>query len=145
VAVLLPGTLTFLGKARQAPARAMVESGAIVALATDFNPGTSPTGNLPLIMALAVGQARLQPEEAFIGATINAACALGEGAERGRIHVGGPADLVVWNCRDVRELSYWYGMPLAWQVYAGGRPCHGSGGGISSAKSGVEPLSPRIS
>jgi imidazolonepropionase len=145
VAVLLPGTLTFLGKTGQAPARAMLDAGAIVALATDFNPGSSPTGNLPLIMALGVGQARLQPAEAFMGATVNAACALGEGAERGRILVGGPADLAVWNCRDVRELSYWYGMPLAWRVWAGGRPCHGLNGGISSPVWGSEPLSPGIS
>ncbi len=145
VAVLLPGTLIFLGKTRQAPARVLVESGAILALATDFNPGSSPTGNLPLILAFAVSQQKLQPEEAFIAATINAACALGEGATRGRIVTGGPADLVVWNCRDVRELCYWYGMPLAWRVYAAGRPCHGGEGGISSAGLGADPLSPRIS
>lgn len=145
VAVLLPGTLVFLGRTRQAPARVLVESGAILALATDFNPGSSPTGNLPLILALAVGQQRLQPEEAFIAATVNAACAVSEGETRGRLVQGGPADLVVWNCRDVRELCYWYGMPLAWRVYAAGRPCHGGDAGISSAGSGAEPLSPRIS
>ena len=145
VAVLLPGTLLFLGKTRQAPARVLLEAGAIVALATDFNPGSSPTGNLPLILALAVSQARFQPEEAFLAATVNAACAVGEGGERGRLAPGGPADLVVWNCRDVRELCYWYGMPLAWRVYAAGRPCHGDEAGISSAGSGAEPLSPRIS
>ncbi len=145
VAVLLPGTLTFLGKSKQAPARALLEAGAVVALATDFNPGSSPTGNLPLILALAVSQARMQPAEAFIAATVNGACAAGEGASRGRLVAGGPADLAIWNCRDVRELSYWYGMPLAWQVYAAGRPCHGLSGGISSAGSGAEPLSPRIS
>ena len=142
VAVLLPGTLTFLGQARQAPARALVDAGAIVALATDFNPGSSPGGNLPLTMALAVSQGRLQPEEAFIAATVNAAHAVGLAAERGRVAVGLPADVVVWNCRDVRELAYWYGMPLAWRVYASGRPCHGPGPGISSAGSVGRPLSP---
>ena len=145
VAVLLPGTLTFLGRNRQAPARALVDAGAVVALATDFNPGSSPTGNLPLIMALGVSQGRLQPEEAFLAATVNAACALGEGGEKGRVFEGGPADLVVWNCRDVRELSYWYGMPLAWRVWAGGHACGAVGAGISSADSVSEPLSPRIS
>ena len=145
VAVLLPGTLTFLGKSKQAPARALADAGAVVALATDFNPGSSPTGNLPLVMALAVSQARLQPEEAFLGATVNAACALGEGESRGRIYQGGPADLVVWNCRDLRELSYWYGMPLAWRAWASGRPCGGIAAGISSADPVTEPLSPRIS
>jgi imidazolonepropionase len=142
VAVLLPGTLMFLGQTRQAPARALVDAGAIVALATDFNPGSSPGGNLPLMMALAVSQARLQPEEAFIAATVNAAHAVDLSEERGRVAVGLPADLVVWNCRDVRELAYWYGMPLAWRVYASGRPCHTQGPGISSAGSGGRPLSP---
>jgi imidazolonepropionase len=145
VAVLLPGTLTFLGKSRQAPARALVEAGAIVALATDFNPGSSPTGNLPLILALAVSQARLQPEEAFLAATVNGSWALGEADARGRVAPGAAADLVVWNCRDLRELCYWYGMPLAWRVYAGGRPCQAPAAGISSAGSTAAPLSPPIS
>ena len=145
VAVLLPGTLLFLGQARQAPARALVDAGAVVALATDFNPGSSPGGNLPLMMTLAVSQARLQPEEAFLAATANAAHAVGLSAERGRVAVGLPADLVVWNCRDVRELAYWYGMPLAWRVYASGRPCHGPGAGISSPGSVGSPLSPPLS
>ena len=145
VAVLLPGTLAFLGQARQAPARALVDAGAVVALATDFNPGSSPGGNLPLMMALAVSQGHLQPEEAFLAATVNAAHAVGLAAERGRVAVGLPADVVVWNCRDVRELAYWYGMPLAWRVYASGRPCHGPGPGISSAGSVGRPLSPLLS
>ena len=145
VAVLLPGTLMFLGRTRQAPARALVDAGAAVALATDFNPGSSPGANLPLMMALGVSQAHLQPEEAFIAATANAAHALGLAAEKGRVAVGLPADLVVWNCRDVRELAYWYGMPLAWRVYASGRPCHGPGPGISSAGSPGGPLSPPLS
>ncbi len=142
VAVLLPGTLTFLGKPRQAPARALLAAGAVVALATDFNPGTSPTGNLPLILALAVSQARMQPEEAFLAATVNAAAALGLAGERGRLAAGARADVVVWNARDVRELCYWYGMPLAWRVYAAGRPCHRPAAGLSSAGSDAEPLSP---
>jgi imidazolonepropionase len=122
-----------------------VDAGAIVALATDFNPGSSPGANLPLMMALAVSQARLQPEEAFIAATANAAHAVGLAAEKGRVAVGLPADLVVWNCRDVRELAYWYGMPLAWRVYASGRPCHAPGPGISSAGSPGGLLSPPLS
>ncbi len=142
-AVLLPGTMVFLGRGRQAPGRALLDAGAIVAVATDFNPGSSPSANLPLMMALAVSQAGLQPEEAFVAATVNAAHALRlEG--RGRLAVGGIADLVVWNCRDVRELAYWYGIPLAWRVYAAGRPCHGGGGGISSAGYG-RPMSPPLS
>ena len=142
VAVLLPGTLTFLGKTRQAPARALLDAGAVVALATDFNPGSSPSANLPLIMALAVSQARFQPEEAYLAATANAAAAAGLAASHGRLAAGTRADVVVWNCRDVRELCYWYGMPLAWRVFAAGRPCHGVGPGLSST---ARMLSPRIS
>lgn len=141
VATLLPGTLLFLGRTRQAPARNLLDAGAIVALATDFNPGSSPTANLPLVLALAVSQARMQPEEALLAATANAAHALGLADGRGRLTVGGPADLVVWNCRDPRELCYWYGMPLAWRTYASGRPCHGGEPGISSAFSIAGPLS----
>jgi imidazolonepropionase len=144
-AVLLPGTLLFLGKARFAPARALMDAGAVVALATDFNPGSSPTANLPLIMALAVSQTRMQPEEAFLAATVNAAAALGLEADAARLVPGGRADVVVWNCRDLRELAYWYGMPLAWRVYAAGRPCHPGGPGISSRGSGGSPLSPPMS
>jgi imidazolonepropionase len=83
VAVILPGTLMFLGKARHAPARALVDAGAVVAVATDFNPGSSPSANLPLMMALAVSQARLQPAEAFAAATVSAARAVGRGPMAG--------------------------------------------------------------
>jgi len=144
-AVLLPGTLVFLGRTRQAPARALLDAGAIVALATDFNPGSSPSANLPLMMALAVSQAHLQPEEAFVAATANAAHAIRLGDGRGRLVVGAPADLVVWNCRDVRELAYWYGIPLAWRVYASGSPCLGGGWGLSSPGSAGTLLSPPMS
>lgn len=142
VAVLLPGTLVFLGQARHAPARALVDAGAVVAVATDFNPGSSPSANLPLMMALAVSQARLQPAEAFAAATVNAASALGRGTEGGRIRKGGAADVVVWNCRDPRELAYWYGMPLAWRVFAAGFACHAPEPTVSFSGWRSEPLSP---
>ena len=145
VAVLLPGTLLFLGKAGQAPARALVDAGAVVAVASDFNPGSSPSANVPLMMTLAVSQARLQPEEAFAAATVNAACAVGRGSGLGRIRAGGPADVVVWNCRDVRELAYWYGMPLAWRVFAAGSACLGLGRVVSSAGYEFDPLLSPIS
>jgi len=145
VAVLLPGTLLFLGKARQAPARALVDAGAVVAVASDFNPGSSPSANVPLMMTLAVSQARLQPEEAFAAATVNAACAVGRGSDLGRIRAGGPADVTVWNCRDVRELAYWYGMPLAWRVFAAGSACLGLGRVVSSSGYELDPLSSPIS
>ena len=77
VATLLPGTLMFLGKDRQAPARTLIDRGAAVALATDFNPGTSPTPNFPLILTLAVSQLRMSAAEAVLAATVNGAAALG--------------------------------------------------------------------
>jgi len=141
VAVLLPGTLLFLGRTRQAPARALVDAGAVVALASDFNPGSSPSANVPLMMTLAVSQARMQPAEAFAAATVNAAAALGRGRDGGRLRVGGPADVTVWNCSDPRELAYWYGMPLAWRSYASGVACLGPDRAVSSQGCELGPLS----
>jgi imidazolonepropionase-like amidohydrolase len=80
-----------------------------------------------------------------VAATANAAWALGLPSDAGRLVSDGRADVVVWNCRDWRELAYWYGMPLAWRVYAAGHPCHGPEAGLSSIRSGVSPLSPRSS
>jgi len=142
VAVLLPGTLMFLGRGRQAPARALLDAGAVVALASDFNPGSSPGANVPLMMTLAVSQARMLPEEALAAVTVNAACALARGDELGRIRVGGPADITAWNCRDPRELAYWYGMPLAWLTVSRGSACITYGRGISSQGCELSPLSP---
>ncbi len=144
VAVILPGTLVFLGRATHAPARALVDAGAVVALASDFNPGSSPSANVPLMMALAVSQARLQPAEAFAAATVHAAAAVGR-ADGGRLRVGASADVVAWNCRDPRELAYWYGMPLAWRVFAGGFACHASDRAVFSTTCGLRPLSPPAS
>ena len=109
VATLLPGTLLFLGKERQAPARALLERGAAVALATDFNPGTSPTPNFPLILTLAVSQLRMSVAEAVLAATVNGAAALGLAGETGQIAAGFRADLALFEIEDVRELPYWYG------------------------------------
>lgn len=109
VATLLPGTMLFLGKDRQAPARTLISSGAAVALATDFNPGTSPTPNLPLILALAVSQLRLTVSEAILAATVNGAAALDLAHEAGQIAPGFSADLALFEMDDVRELPYWYG------------------------------------
>lgn len=109
VATLLPGTLLFLGKERQAPARELLERGAAVALATDFNPGTSPTTNFPLMLTLAVSQLRMSAAEAVLAATVNGAAALGMAAETGQLAPGFRADLALFEIEDVRELPYWYG------------------------------------
>lgn len=124
VATLLPGTMLFLGKDRQAPARALIEAGAAVALATDFNPGTSPTTNFPLILTLAVSQLRMSVSEAILAATVNGAAALGIADRVGQIAPGFSADLALFDCDDVRELPYWYGDNRCRATWVRGRPCH---------------------
>lgn len=109
VATLLPGTMMFLGKSAHAPARQLIEAGAAVALATDFNPGTSPTPNFPLILTLGVSQLRLSVAEAMLAATVNGAAALDMATETGQIAPGYSADLALFDVRDVREIPYWYG------------------------------------
>jgi imidazolonepropionase len=128
VATLLPGTMMFLGKDRQAPARALVDAGAAVALATDFNPGTSPTTNFPLILALGVSQLRLSAAEAMIAATVNGAAALGRADQVGQIAPGFSADLALFDAADARELPYWYGEQLCVASWVRGRRCHPAGG-----------------
>ena len=120
VATLLPGTMFFLGRVRQAPARAMIEAGCAVALATDFNPGTSPTVNLPLIMTMGVSQLRMSVAEVLIATTVNGAAALGLAGETGQIAPGFCGDLALWDCEDVREIPYWYGERRCAAAWAGG-------------------------
>ena len=127
VATLLPGTLLFLGKERQAPARALLERGAAVALATDFNPGTSPTPNFPLILTLAVSQLRMSAAEAVLAATVNGAAALGMAAETGQIAPGFRADLALFEIEDIRELPYWYGDHRCLGTWVDGRPAWNGG------------------
>jgi imidazolonepropionase len=124
VATLLPGTMLFLGKAKQAPARALIDAGAAVALATDFNPGTSPTVNFPLMLTLGVSQLRMSVSEALTAATVNGAAALGLAAETGQIAPGFSADLALFAIGDVRELPYWYGARLCVGSWKAGAPCH---------------------
>lgn len=123
VAVLLPGTMSFLGKRRQAPARQLVEAGAAVALATDFNPGSSPTIGLPLVMSLAVSGLGLRHAEAVLAGTVNGAAALGLAGERGQIAPGFAADLVCCAVGDWREVAYWVGANLVTAVWTGGFAC----------------------
>jgi imidazolonepropionase len=124
VATLLPGTMLFLGKRDHAPARRMIEAGCAVALATDFNPGTSPTTNFPLVLTLAVSQLGLSVAEALIAGTVNGAAALGLADRVGQLAPGHAADLALWGVRDVRELPYWYGAALCKASWARGKPCH---------------------
>lgn len=124
VATLLPGTMLFLGKAKQAPARALIDAGAAVALASDFNPGTSPTVNFPLMLTLGVSQLRMSLAEVLIAATVNGAAAVGIAGEVGQIAPGFAADLALFAIADVRELPYWYGARLCVGSWKAGAPCH---------------------
>ncbi|MEO8620682.1 MAG: imidazolonepropionase [bacterium] len=124
VATLLPGTMLFLGKTSQAPARQFIDAGVPVALATDFNPGTSPTTNFPLILTLGISQLRLSAAEAFVAGTVNGAAALGIAAQVGQLAPGFSADLVLWNASDVREIPYWYGAGRCRASWTRGKPCH---------------------
>ena len=124
VATLLPGTLLFLGKTAHAPARRLIDAGVPVALATDFNPGTSPTTNFPLILTLGVSQLRLSVAEAMIAGTVNGAAALGQAGQVGQLAPGFSADLALWAVDDLRALPYWYGAGRCRASWARGKPCH---------------------
>lgn len=123
VAALLPGTMLFLGRGRQAPARALIEAGAAVALATDFNPGTSPTVNLPLILTLGVSQLHMSASEVLLAATVNGAAALGLADRIGQISPGFSADLALFEIEDLRELPYWYGERRCMGTWLRGKTC----------------------
>jgi imidazolonepropionase len=109
VATLLPGANFHLGLTNHAPARGLIEAGAVVALATDFNPGTSPTLNLQFILSLACTAMRLTPAEAISAATLNAAYALRRADRLGSLEPGKQADLAVMDVGDYREIPYYFG------------------------------------
>jgi imidazolonepropionase len=124
VAVLLPTVTWFLGLAAHEPARQLVEAGVPVALATDFNPGTSPIPSLPLVMSAAVTTLRLAPSEALVATTVNAAAALGL-ADRGALVPGMRADLVAWDVPTHAQIPYWAGADLVRSVVVEGRVVRG--------------------
>jgi imidazolonepropionase len=125
-AVMLPTTSLFLAKYGYAPARKMVDAGVRVALGTDFNPGTSMTGNLQLAMHLACSQLKLTPAEALVAATLNSAHACGVAASKGSIELGKSADVVLWNVLHHDELTYQFGFNQAKTVIRAGRIVHAS-------------------
>jgi imidazolonepropionase len=112
MAVLLPGAAFHAGCSRYAPARQLIDAGAAVALATDFNPSTSPTYSMQMIVALACAQMRMTPEEAICAATFNAACAIGCEQRVGSLEAGKSADLIILNASDYREIPYHFGVNL---------------------------------
>jgi len=124
VATLLPGCDFHLGLQKYAPARALIDAGAIVALATDYNPGTSPTLSMPMILSLACTQLRMTPAEAITAATINAACALRREKQVGSLEVGKQADVAVFEVADYREIPYYFGVNHCWMTIKRGRVIH---------------------
>ncbi len=121
VATLLPATTLYLMADHYAPARALIDRGVPVALGTDFNPGTSPTPNLQLVLSLACLQLKLTPAEALVAATANSAQAVGLGATHGTLEVGRQADVVAWRVPTVEQLPTWLGADLVRSVVKRGR------------------------
>jgi len=131
VATLLPGTAFFLGLPC-APARRLIERGLAVALASDCNPGTCPTENLPLIGAMACTQMRMRPAEVVNALTLNAAAALGRSGRLGSLEAGKQADLIVCAVPDYRQLFYHFGVNHVWLVLKSGQVVHVSAACIAA-------------
>ena len=118
--VLLPGSVYSLGKTRYPRARAMIDAGLAVVLATDFNPGSSPTASIPMILSIAATQMKMTPAESVTAATINAAYSLGRGSKVGSLEVGKVGNFAVFDSADYRELAYYFGLPQTHSVYVRG-------------------------
>ena len=118
--VLLPASVYNLGSTHYPAARRMIELGLPVVLATDFNPGSSPTASMTMVLSLACTQMKMTPAEAITAATVNAAWSLGRGADLGSLEPGKLADFVIHECDDYRELPYFFGRETAEAVYVGG-------------------------
>ncbi|HEX8708057.1 MAG TPA: imidazolonepropionase [Pyrinomonadaceae bacterium] len=119
--VLLPGSVYALGSSRYPAAREMIAAGLAVVLATDFNPGSSPTPSMPMVLSIAVTQMKMTPAEAITAATINAAYSLGRGARLGSLEAGKQADFCIYDCRDYRDVAYFFGVEHARSVYVAGK------------------------
>jgi imidazolonepropionase len=118
--VLLPGSVYALGSTGYPLGRAMIQAGLPVVLATDFNPGSSPTPSMPMILSLACTQMKMSPAEAITASTINAAYSLDRGARIGSFEPGKFANFSIFECEDYRELAYWFGVPQIHSVFVRG-------------------------
>src|SRR5436853_361028 len=118
--VLLPGSVYALGSTSYPRAREMIEAGLAIVLATDFNPGSSPTPAMPMVLSLASTQMKMSPAEAITAATINAAYSLNRGGKIGSLEPGKLADFAIFDCEDYRELAYWFGFSQTHAVYVRG-------------------------
>src|SRR5690349_9057377 len=119
--VLLPGSVYALSSSHYPAAREMIDAGLAVVLATDFNPGSSPTPSMLTILSLAATHMKLTSAEAITAATINAAYSLNRGSQLGSLEPGKIADFVIHDTGDYRELAYFFGVNHAWKVYCGGK------------------------
>ena len=127
VATLLPGANYFLGLKAYPPARKLIDAGVAVALATDYNPGTSPTTSMPFVLSLACTHMKMSPAEAITAATINGAHALRLANRKGSIDPGKDADIAIFDVRDYREIPYWFGVNRCWATLLRGQ---WRGGGV---------------
>jgi imidazolonepropionase len=119
--VLLPASVYTLGSRRFAPAQKMIDAGLAVVLATDFNPGSSPTPSIPFVLSLACTQMQMTPAEAISATTINAAYSLGCGHVIGSLEAGKRANFVIHDCKDYREVAYFMGIESAHAVFVDGK------------------------
>jgi imidazolonepropionase len=119
--VLLPGSVYALGLSDYPRTRQMIEAGLAVVIATDFNPGSSPTASMPMILSLACTQMKMSPSEAITAATINAAYSLNRGNTIGSLEAGKLANFSIFDCEDYRELAYWFGIPQTHSVFVKGK------------------------
>ena len=101
----------------------MIDAGLAVVLATDFNPGSSPSASMPMMLSLAVTQMRMSPAEAITAATVNAAASLNRVDKIGSLEVGKLANFAIYDCEDYRELTYWFGISLMRDVCVQRRIC----------------------
>ena len=122
VAVLLPGANYFLGHKDFPDARRLIEAGVPLALATDYNPGTSPTPSMPFVISLACTHMKMTPAEAIAASTINAACALRLQGRKGSVEAGKDADLAVFDVKDYREIAYWFAWDRCDRMIVAGQP-----------------------
>jgi len=118
--VLLPGSVYALGSSRYPRAREMIEAGLAIVLATDFNPGSSPTPSMPMVLSLACTQMKMSPAEAITASTVNAAYSLNRGDKIGCLEPGKLANFVIFDCENYGELAYWFGIPQTHAVYVKG-------------------------
>ncbi len=120
VATLLPAANYFLGLDTFPPARKLIDSGVAVALATDYNPGTSPTTSMPFVLSVACTHMKMSPAETITAATINGACALNLQNRKGSLEVGKDADIAIFDAEDYRELPYWFAVNRCWMTFLRG-------------------------